>query len=297
MRVIISARPQKGAIRADRAWSFFCGATKRLGADRGYWSFANWLWDELGEAVGSLNADAGRQLRVTLPRLSEEALDFVLRLLSFWAEDVRLQRGRSSSENLWRKPVINLFDDRGRRGAERALVRDFSDAGSKELNLMPLLGPGRAFFSLQLIEKGDSTTRVHSHSAVDEYYLTLAGRGTLRFNGKSVPVGPGDLIAKPTGPDAATHLNADRGDSLRLLDMEVWHEPFKGSGWTSKDLLLWPDHDEILMRGPGWNAVLSREALLPTRDTEEHWSEAYRRTRDGARAPPNPPRGRRKRRS
>lgn len=285
MRITLSSRPTKGAVRADRAWSFFCGAGPGLPRDRGYWTFANWLWDELGQSAGSVNADVGGGLEVTIPRLGRDSLDFVVRLVSFWARDVRVRTGRTLSGNLWKKPVINLFDDVGRAGSERALVRDFSDAGSKELNLMPLLGPGRAFFSLQLIEKGDSTTRLHSHSAVDEYYLVLAGRGTLRFDGRAIAVGPGDLIAKPTGPDAATHLNADRGDALRLLDMEIWHEPFKGSRWTSKDLIYWPDHREIMLRGPGWGAVVSRDALLPTRDAEEHWSDLYHRSKEGRREP------------
>lgn len=151
---------------------------------------------------------------------------------------------------------------------------------------MPLLGPGRAFFSLQWIQKEDSTARMHCHSAVNEYYLVLQGKGTLRLNGKALKVGPGDLIAKPTGPDAATHLNAARGESLRILDMEIWHEPFKGSHRTSKHVVNWPDYDEEMMRGPGWAAVVPTRVLLPTKDVQAHWSESYRRTKGGKRVGP-----------
>lgn len=293
MQIVLSTQRRKGALRVDRAWSFFCGPGRGLGADQGYWPFVNWLWDEIGTVAGRLHADSPRRLELTVPRLKGEALDFVLRLVSFWARDVRIRKAGALSGNLWRRPVVNLLDDAGREGAERALVRDFSDIGSKELNLMPLLGPGRAFFSLQTIAPGDSTARMHSHSAVDEYYLVLSGRGTLRFDGKRLPVQPGDLIAKPTGPDAATHLNADRGEPLRLLDMEIWHAPFKGTARTAKDMIYWPDHREMLMRGPGWSAVLSREALLSRSEVEAHWSETYRRTREGRRRPPKARRRRR----
>lgn len=283
MRIVLDARPRRGAIRVDRAWAFFCGPTRSLRGARGLWGFSNWLWDELGERAGRLNLDARKDLEVRLPPLKDDALDLVIRLLSFWCDDVRLRRGRSLSPNRWRQPIVNLFDDQARTGAERSLFGDFSDQGSKELNLMPILGPGRSFFSLQVIRKGDSSARMHSHTAVDEYYLILRGRGTLRFNGKAIEVGPGDLIAKPTGPDAATHLNADRGEEVRILDMEVWHDRYKGTHATTKDLIYWPDYDEALMRGPGWGAGLPTRVLFPSQEIEEHWSEEYRRTPDGRR--------------
>ncbi len=289
MPVVLSTRPRKGALRADRAWSFFCGPAQRLSDDVMYVPFANWLWDQLGQSAGSLNADASGRIEITIPRLQDDALDLVLRLVSFWTGDVRLRKGRTTSANLWREPVVNLLRDSVRTGAERAFFRRASDLGSKELNLMPLLGSGRAFFSLQLIAQGDSTARMHSHSSVDEYYLILDGHGTLRFNGKAIPVGPGDLVAKPTGPDAATHLNADRGESLRILDMEIWHERFQGSAWTSKDLVYMRDHGELQLRGPGWSAVIPRDALLRTADTERHRDDFYWRTRNGKRKPKRSP--------
>ena len=285
MRIVLEHRPSAGSIRGDRAWRFFCGARLSLQGDRGLWGLANWLWDELATVSGNLNRDSRRSVRVTVPPLEPAALDFVVRIVSFWATDIREQRGRTVSGNLWRRPVINLLRDRQREGAERRLVRPFSDGGSTELNLMPLLGPGRAFFSLQLIQKGDETARMHSHSAVDEYYLILEGRGTLRFNGKSSAVEPGDLIAKPIGPDAATHLRADRGEPLRILDMEVWHERFTGTATTAKDVVYWPDYAEFHLRGPGWGSFAPADWLLPTAEVEAHWHDRYRRTKTGRRVP------------
>src|SRR5438128_5530631 len=86
---------------------------------------------------------------------------------------------------------------------------------------MQLLGPGRAFLRVRLVEKDESAARFHSHSHVDEYYLILSGKGTLRYNGSETEVKAGDLVGKPAGPEIAMQLIADRGERLRLLDMEV----------------------------------------------------------------------------
>src|SRR5436190_1249770 len=112
---------------------------------------------------------------------------------------------------------------------------------------------------------------------VDEYYLILKGSGTLRYNDKDVVVKRGDLIAKPTGPDATSQLIADRGEPLRILDMEIWHD----RPYSSKDLILNPDFNEIIMRGPGWGGLFPNEALMSSEDFRKHYDEGYRRMKDG----------------
>jgi uncharacterized cupin superfamily protein len=290
MKIVLDEEAKEGTIRGKAAWEFFFESKTSLEGGSGLLAFSNWLWDELGKHAGNLNRDLSGEVTVSIPSLDPDALDLVVRLVSFWSNEVFVRRRGALSRNLWSKPVVNVFDDAARRGAERALAGNLHDAGSTELNLMPLLGPGRSFFSVQVLEKGDTSARMHSHSALDEYYLVLEGRGTLRYNGNEIDVKPGDLVGKPTGPDIATHFLANRGERLRLLDMEVWRDRFTGTDSTTKDLMFWPDHEEIMMRGPGWAAVASKEALIPTKDLEEHFSESYRRTPDGGRASVGPPR-------
>lgn len=289
VKIILNHRAREGALRADRAWGFFLESKPTLEGSRGLHGFTNWLWDELGTVAGNLNRDSNDEVTITIPSLKPEALDFVLHLVSFWADEVYVKKGGTLSENLWRKPVVNVLDDKERGGAEQALMGKLHETGSTELNLMPLLGPSRGYFSVQVIEKGDRTARMHSHSAVDEYYLILEGKGTLRYNGKEIEVKRGDFVGKPTGPDAATHLIADRGERLRILDMELWRERFTGTATTAKDLMFWPDFDEIQMRGPGWGAIVPEESLITTNDLENYFYEAYRRTKDGRRVPSKPP--------
>lgn len=281
MKLTLEEAPQDGAIRVDLAWQLFFQSKPSIpkGHGRNLLPFSNWLWDELSRKAGNLNKNSKGDLFLTIPPMNEQALDFLLRIASFWSDDVRVKKGDSVSENLWRKPVVNVLDDEQVDGAEGSLTS--KDETYVERYFMPLLGPGRAFFRIELVPSGESTARFHSHSEVDEYYLILEGSGTLRYNGKDVTVKPGDLIGKPTGPDATSQLIADRGGPLRVLDMEVWHD----RPYISKDLVLNPDFNEIMMRGPGWGGLIPADALMTSEDFHNHYDEGYKRTRDGGWTP------------
>jgi len=280
MKLTLEEGHRQGAIRVDLAWNLFLGEPKLPGGHGGKLiPFVNWLWDELGRKAGNLNMNSSSELTLTIPALNEEGLDFLVRIASFWSDEVYLKRGDAVSENLWRKPVVNVFNDEKLDRSERSLTA--KDEGSYQRFFMPLLGPGRAFLRVEVIESGESAARFHSHSDVDEYYLILEGSGTLRFNDKDVAVKRGDLMAKPAGPDAASQLIADRGEALRILDMEVWHD----RPYHSKDLILNPDFNELIMRGPGWGALFPAEALIGSEDFRKHYDEGYRRTKDGGWTP------------
>lgn len=282
MKLTLEEGARERAIRVDLAWELFFESKSSIPEGHGarLIPFTNWLWDELGKRAGNLNRNSKGELTLAIPALDEQALDFLLRISSFWAEEVHVKKGGALSENLWRRPVVNVFDDDMLDGAERTLTMK-DDAGSVDRFFMPLLGPGRSFFRVEVIQPGESAARYHSHSGVDEYYLILEGSGTLRYNDKDVAVKRGDLIGKPTGPDATSQLIADRGEALRILDMEVWHE----RPYYSKDMILNPDFNEIIMRGPGWGALFPAEALATSDDFRKHYDEGYKRTRDGGWTP------------
>jgi len=282
MKLILDEEAREGAIRVDRAWELFFET--KSGIPEGHGArmipFTNWLWDELGKKAGYLNRNSGKELTLAIPAFGQEALDYLLRIASFWADEVHVKKkGGAISGNLWRKPVVNVFDDNTLDGAERSLVGEDDDKYQRFF--MPLLGPGRAFFRVEAISNGQSAARYHSHSEVDEYYLILDGSGTLRYHDKDVPVRRGDLIAKPTGPDATSQLIADRGETLRILDMEVWHD----RPYNTKDLIHNPDFNEIILRGPGWGGLIPTEALMTSEDFRKHYDEGYRRNKDGGWVP------------
>ena len=281
MKLILEEGASEGALRVDLAWQLFFESASDLPEGHGarLIPFTDWFWDEVGKRAGNLNRNARKEMTLAVPHLSQGAMDFLLRLCSFWADEVHVRKEGVLSENLWRKPVVNVFDDAALDGSEGRLVKKVGDAYQRFF--MPLLGPGRAFFRVEVIRNGESAARFHSHSDVDEYYLILDGSGMLRYNGKETVVKRGDLIGKPTGPDATSQLVADRGEALRILDMEVWHQ----RPYYSKDLLLNQDFDELVMRGPGWGAIIPRESLITSEDFRSHYDEGYRRTKDGGWTP------------
>jgi uncharacterized cupin superfamily protein len=283
MKLILDDQLREGAIRVDLAWELFFGSKSSLPDGHGarLIPFTNWLWDELGRKTGFLNKNSGKELTLAIPALGKEGIDFLVRIASFWADEVHMKRAGVVSENLWKKPVVNLFDDKTLDGSERSLVSKQNTEDSYQRFLMPLLGPGRAFFRVEMINNGESAARFHSHSHVDEFYLILEGSGTLRYNDKEVLVKRGDLIGKPTGPDAASQLIADRGEPLRILDMEIWHERAQ----LSKDLVRNPDFNEIFIRGPGWTGLFPEEVFQSSEDLWKHYDEGYRRTADGGWVP------------
>ena len=270
------------AVRADLAWELFFRSKTAMpkGHVEPLLPFANWLWDELGKRAGRLNKYSKGEVKITIPPLEPDALDFVLRLVSFWADEVYVSKGGTLSQNMWKRPVVNVFDDDALDGGERSLTSK-NKAGSLDRFLMPLLGPRRAFFRIRVVERDESAARFHSHSDVDEYYLILSGKGTLRYNEKETEVKPGDLIGKPAGPDTATQLIADKGEKLRILDMEVWHQRAR----DSKDIIVNPDFKELIMSGQGWAAIVPEESLITPEDFWYHYDEGYRRTKDGGWVP------------
>lgn len=145
---------------------------------------------------------------------------------------------------------------------------------------MPLLGVGRGYFKLQVVAPGRASARLHSHTTADEYYFVLSGRGTLRMLSHSVAVGPGMLIAKPTGSDLTSQLVADQGEALSVLDMELWPDSRMEMG--TREVVEYSDHEELIMIGPGSRAMVPQKALTPLDGLSAHYFDGYVRERDGS---------------
>src|SRR6266542_612979 len=112
MKLILEEAIREKAIRVDLAWTlFFEKPTIPEGHGGRLIPFTNWLWDELGKKAGNLNRNSSSELTLTIPSLSEQGMDFLLRLASFWSNEIYLKKDGKLSENLWRKSVINVLDD------------------------------------------------------------------------------------------------------------------------------------------------------------------------------------------
>lgn len=273
----------KPAIRWDLAWPLFlpdCPGDLPQGHGRSLISIAHWFWEAMGQITGFLNQDAPGQIWFITPTLTVEAREFVIRLASFWSTQIYCTHSEEaatcdphSHTNCWIAPVANLFKPPPVPSARSRLSDPAPDAAQY---LMPLLGVGRAFMRVEEIASGHASARLHSHSAIDEYYLILQGEATLRMADREIMLKPGDLIAKPTGPDLTSHIWANKEQSVTILDIEVWPD----NSLSAKDLVTYPDHRELFLRGQGWGAIAPLDILQSPKDFRKHYDDGYTRTTD-----------------
>jgi len=57
----------------------------------------------------------------------------------------------------------------------------------------------------------------HFHCVNEEAMFVLSGTGTVRMGEATIPVGPGDWVSFPTGPDHAHQVVAGDSEPLRYL--------------------------------------------------------------------------------
>lgn len=281
MKALLSTEMVDGNdVRLDLAWQLFYPKTENAAEHSKYGQyhiqFVNWLWDNLSQKCGFFRKDDQEQVNFRVPSLDEASLKFLVRVISPWFDEVHTNINGVGSDNVWTFPVTSLKDEENLDAAEKSLMSS-DPGGMAQRFLMPLLGPSRVFGTLELIPPGGVSARLHAHSSIDEYYLILAGEGTLRMKGKERLIREGDFIAKPAGPDSSSQFLANRNMPLRILDMEIWPDQTN----LSKDVIYYPDHKELLFRGRGWNSVIPSDTAIPSRDFEQNYESGYARNKDG----------------
>lgn len=273
--------PAKGpSVRLDLAWPLFLPDCK-VGTIPGQQArqlhrMARWFWEQMGMVAGRLRPQRAETVWLVCPPLTEAAREFVTRLASFWCDAVYWEYPVEDALNRWMVPAVEL-------GALPS--SPLWDAASEsypegvERSLVPMLGVGRVYIKVQDVAVGAASARLHSHTAQDEYYLILKGNGTLRLGDQSCRVSAGTFIAKPSGPDLASHIIADQGESVTILDIEVYGDSGHQLGVT--DVMAYSDHQEVIVAGLGGEAMIPQAALRSTADTFEHYFEGYLREESG----------------
>jgi uncharacterized cupin superfamily protein len=156
-----------------------------------------------------------------------------------WLPPVRDVHSRPTPGSLW-----DLATASGPNGEDRYLT--------------PALGVGHLAAKVQIVNPGAASVELHSHSSQDELYLILSGRGTAQIASHRVPVGPGSLIAKPTGPDLSSTIFADSGEPVVILDIEA-----VATHYGRKDVCVCPDDNLIIFQGAGWLSTAPLDAMEP----------------------------------
>ncbi len=264
-------------IRVHIAWELFLPdfpGDLPEGNGKTLYPLSNWIWDELGKVGGYLNKNSKDEVFVSVPELSASGRDFLLRLCSLWSDEVFFLG--NERDNLWIPPIVNILNELYMDNAEKRVV--VKEEGDSQRIFMPLLGPSRSFFRLEKISPGNSSARLHSHSAVDEYYLLIRGKATLKIGAASVPIEAGTLIGKPTGPDLSSQIIADRNEEIEILDMEIWPD----RSCNAKDTVYYPEHGEMLMGGNGWGSIIPWITSMNTDDFNKNYDTSYHRNADSS---------------
>lgn len=271
-------------IRWDLAWGLFLpdcesGVLPKEDPDTVH-MVSRWFWEAMGKISGHLRIGGSETIWMVTPALSEGAREFITRLASFWCDEVYWNHPFEGEPNHWAGPVIDVMDT-----PDSSLMESltFRDEYSTDRYLVPATGVGRVFMKVQEIAAGRASARLHSHSAVDEYYLILKGHGTLRMTSHQLSVGPGSLISKPTGPDLTSHIIADQGEAVTVLDMEVYSDARHYQGL--KDVVAYTDHQELLLGGVGWRALIPQPAMMTTEGLSGSYFDGYVRGADGGVTP------------
>ena len=105
-------------------------------------------------------------------------------------------------------------------------------------------GSSKIYVNIDSVPPKGYSTKYHSHSQQEEFFIVLEGTGTLRLNNETATVKKGDYIAKPGGR-GITHTFYNSGTkNLVLLDIGTV-EP--------EDTCYYPDEDVYLHKSNGVN--------------------------------------------
>ena len=97
------------------------------------------------------------------------------------------------------------------------------------------------------------STKYHSHSQQEEFFLILNGCGTLRLNEKEYDVKKGDFIAKPAGKNIAHSFYNSSYESLVILDIGTVEK---------EDTCYYPDEGIYLHKSNDINNIFSKLSLI-----------------------------------
>jgi len=114
-------------------------------------------------------------------------------------------------------------------------------------------GSQKLYVNIDQVPPNAFSTKYHSHSQQEEFFMILEGFGTLRMNGEEYPVTKGDFIAKPPAKTNAHQFYNSSKDTLVILDVGTVER---------EDTCYYPDEDIYLHKSNGENMVFRKQAIL-----------------------------------
>lgn len=115
-------------------------------------------------------------------------------------------------------------------------VVDRGDSGWMRKQLAEAAGGEDLGCSLYELPAGKRSWPYHYHTANEEALYILDGTGTLRLDGGTVPLEPGDYVALPADERGAHRVVNDSEAPLRYLVLSTMAEP---------DVTVYPDSEKF----------------------------------------------------
>jgi len=112
-------------------------------------------------------------------------------------------------------------------------------------------GSERIYVNIDYVKPGAMSVKYHSHSLQEEFFLILAGSGSVRIQGEILPVNQGDFFAKPAGKGIAHQFINDGNEVLEILDCGVSDK---------NDIIEYPDQDILFVKNQ--SAVFKRGSAI-----------------------------------
>ena len=112
---------------------------------------------------------------------------------------------------------------------------------------------------IDIVPPGKRACPYHFHHAQEEMFVVLRGEGHLRVAGEMVPIGAGDVIFVPPGPEYPHQIVNTSDAPLRYLSISTQERP---------EVCEYPDSGKVLAAAPGLRAIQRREPGLDYWDGE-----------------------------
>jgi uncharacterized cupin superfamily protein len=101
---------------------------------------------------------------------------------------------------------------------------------------------GKLGISIDVVAPGMRACPYHFHYAQEEAFIVLEGAGTLRVAGEMLPIGPGDVMFIPPGPDYPHQIINTSTAPLKYLSISTKESP---------EVVEYPDSGKYLAMAAG----------------------------------------------
>ena len=113
-------------------------------------------------------------------------------------------------------------------------------------------GSQKLYVNIDRVPPAGYSTKYHSHSQQEEFFMILSGTGTLRLNDEMIAVSKDDFISKPAGEMIAHTFYNSGSEDLVILDVGTVEK---------EDTCYYPDEDVYMQKSNGDRRVFKGNSL------------------------------------